>query len=160
MDTINNAIQLYNHDIIEPDCFNTFVCCTSPEYNFHLPGSRRKRKKCSFPCTYPSGEITDLAVTDMDNFDLEPKYTTNEVPGRCLKCLAEKNLNNCLFALLSEKTDDVELQQQYQALLTLLESPDFESLRSQTEKLLSEGKQAKVKVYYHDGQLHCELVTD
>jgi len=96
----------------------------------------------------------------MDNFNLEPKYTSNEVSGKCLKCLAEKELNTCLFGLLSDQTSDADLQQRYQALLALLESPDFERLRSQAERLLSEGKQVKVKVDYHEGIIQCKLIAE
>ncbi len=96
----------------------------------------------------------------MDNFDLEPKYTANEVPGKCLKCLAEKELNTCLFGLLSRQSSDSELQQRYEALLALLQSPDFERLRSEAERLLSEGKQVKVKVAYDNGNLQCALIIE
>jgi len=97
----------------------------------------------------------------MDNIDLEPNYTANEIPGKCLKCLAEKELNSCLFGLLGEQTTDVELQQRYEALLGLLQSPDFESLRSQSEKLLAEGMQVKVKVSYSDhDHLNFNLVAE
>ena len=96
----------------------------------------------------------------MDNFDLEPNYTCNEVPGRCLKCLAEKELNNCLFSLLDEQTNDSELHQRYEALLALLQSEDFEKLRDETERLLSEGKQVKVKVEYREGSIQCKLIAE
>ena len=99
-------------------------------------------------------------MIEIDNFDLEPKYTSNEVPGRCLKCLAEKELTNCLFALLSEQSDDEELQQRYEALTALLECSDFERLRSEAERLLSEGKQVKVRVDYNKGNLRCELIAE
>lgn len=95
----------------------------------------------------------------MDKLDLEPKYSSNEVPGKCLKCLAEKELNICLFGLLSDRTHDVELQQRYEALLALLQSPDFESLRSKAERLLSEGKQVRVQVSFDGGKLVSKLVT-
>jgi len=95
----------------------------------------------------------------MDNFALEPAYTSNEVPGRCLKCLAEKELDSCLFALLGQHTSDKDLQQRYEALLALLQSPDFERLRSEAERLLSEGKQVKVKVDYQQGKITCDLIT-
>jgi hypothetical protein len=104
--------------------------------------------------------IIDMKVVNMDNFNLEPKYTSNEVPGRCLKCLAEKELNNCLFGLLGEKTTDEELHQRYEALLALLESPDFEKLRSRAEKILSDGKQVKIRVNYDNGNLKCELISE
>jgi len=96
----------------------------------------------------------------MDHFDLEPKYTSNEVPGKCLKCLAEKELNSCLFGLLNEQTNDVELQQRYEALLALLQSPDFESLRSEAERMLSDGKQVKVNVALENGKIKSTLIVE
>ena len=102
----------------------------------------------------------ELTGANMDNFELEPNYTSNEVPGKCLKCLAEKELNNCLFSLLDQKTSDRELQQRYKALLALLQSPDLERLRSEAERLLSEGKQVKVKVDYYEGKIKCDLITE
>ncbi len=95
----------------------------------------------------------------MDKLDLEPKYSSNEVPGKCLKCLAEKELNICLVGLLSDRTHDVELQQRYEALLALLQSPDFESLRSKAEKMLSEGRQVMVQISFVNGKLTSKLVT-
>jgi hypothetical protein len=102
----------------------------------------------------------ELTGANMDNFELEPNYTSNEVPGKCLKCLAEKELNNCLFSLLDQKMSDLELQQRYEALLALLQSPDLERLRSEAERLLSEGKQVKVKVNYYLGKIKCDLITE
>lgn len=96
----------------------------------------------------------------MDNFDLEPKYSSNEVPGKCLKCLAEKELDNCLFGLLSEQSSDEELMQRYEALVALLESPDFERLRSEAEQLLSDGKQVKIQVNYNEGKLDYKLIVE
>ncbi len=104
--------------------------------------------------------IIGMKVVNMDKFNLEPRYTSNEVPGRCLKCLAEKVLNHCLFGLLGEKTSDSELQQRYEALLALLQSPDFEMLRRRAEQILSEGKQVKVKVNYDNGNLKCEIIAE
>ena len=99
-------------------------------------------------------------MTEMERINLEPSYTSNEVPGKCLKCLAEKELDNCLFRLMSEQSDDAELQQRYEALLALLDSPDFEMLRSEAERLLSEGKQVRVKVDYDEGNLQCEVIVE
>jgi len=104
--------------------------------------------------------INRLTVIEMERINLEPNYTSNEVPGRCLKCLAEKELNNCLFGLLSEQTSDADLQQRYEALMALLQSPDLERLRSEAERLLSEGKQVRVKVDYDKSNLQCELIVE
>ena len=36
----------------------------------------------------------------MNSFELEPKHSTSQIPGKCIKCLAEQELNNCLLELL------------------------------------------------------------
>ena len=41
----------------------------------------------------------------MESYNLEPGYSTSEVPGRCVKCLAEYELNTCLMALLRDDED-------------------------------------------------------
>ncbi len=99
-------------------------------------------------------------MTTMERINLQPDYTCNEVPGRCLKCLAEKELDNCLFSLLSEQSSDEELQRRYEALLSLLESPDLERLRGEAERLLSEGKQVKVRIDYGEGDPRFELISE
>jgi len=149
MDGINQA---FNSRKICINGLSAFVCFSHIEYNSIMPMSILSDS---------IGKIKQVTVTEMEQIDLEPSYTSNEVPGKCLKCLAEKELNNCLFALLSEQSSDEELQQRYEALLSLLQSPDFEMLRSKVERLLSEGKQVRVKVDHDDaGNLQYKLIID
>ena len=96
----------------------------------------------------------------MDSFDLEPKYSTREIPGKCLKCLAEHELNNCLMQLLREEAENEEVEQKFEALVSFLKSPDSKRLRDESERYMAEGKQVTVRVYFDKDQLRYELKTD
>jgi len=72
---------------------------------------------------------------------LEPGYSTGEVPGKCIKCLAEHELNACLRTLLMGEGEGGGTQQEYEMLLSFLRSPESKRLRDESERLLSEGRQ-------------------
>ena len=80
----------------------------------------------------------------MDQYELEPMYSTNEVPGRCIKCLGEQELNTCLMQMLRDGDIDEEVQRKYEALVTFLQSPESLRLRVESEKYLAEGKRVKI----------------
>ncbi len=82
----------------------------------------------------------------MDSFDLEPRYSTSQMPGKCIKCLAEQELNNCLLELLRGEGEEKELQQKFEMLLAFLKSPELQKLRDESEKYLAEGKKVSVKI--------------
>jgi len=82
----------------------------------------------------------------MESLNLEPGYSTGDIPGRCIKCLAEKELNDCLRTLLIGAGDEREVQQQYEMILTFLKSPESKQLRDESERLLSEGKQVALNI--------------
>ena len=92
-----------------------------------------------------------------DSYDLEPRYSTNEISGKCLKCLSEQELNSCLMQLLRDEGTHEDVQHKYQALLDFLESPEFQPLREESEKYLAEGKQVSVKISIVDGKPKYEL---
>ena len=94
------------------------------------------------------------------SIDLEPVYSTNEIAGRCVRCLAEAKLNDCLIALLGEGRDDQLLRQKYEALVAFLRSPESQELLEESEKCLADGKKVKIKVNFADGKLQCELKID
>lgn len=52
----------------------------------------------------PASGAGDISVggseRHMDSFDLEPRYSTSQIPGKCIECLAEQGLNNCLLEFL------------------------------------------------------------
>ena len=87
----------------------------------------------------------------MDSFDLEPKYSTSQIPGKCIKCLAEQELNNCLLELLRGEGEENELQQRFEMLLAFLKSPESKKLRDESEKYLAEGKKVALKLSLTDG---------
>jgi len=82
----------------------------------------------------------------VNSFELEPQYSSNEIAGKCLKCLGEEELNFCLRELLRGDHEDEELKRRYELLVGFLTSPDFEPLRRESERLLSDGKRVAVRV--------------
>jgi hypothetical protein len=98
----------------------------------------------------------------MKSYELEPRYSTNEIPGRCLKCLGEHELHNCLVELLKNETDDENTIQKFEALVAFLKSSEMEELRAESEKLLSEGRQVKLRINsdLDTGDMSYELIVD
>jgi hypothetical protein len=101
----------------------------------------------------------DIRISIMD-IDLKPTYSTNDVPGKCIRCLAEQELNSCLLKLLGSESDNQELQRKYELLVSFLQSPDSEKLRIESERYLAEGKRVTVKVKFTDDNLECHLEVD
>ena len=93
----------------------------------------------------------------MDTINLEPKYSTSNVPGKCIKCLAEQELNNCLLELLRSEGDDRELAQRFEMLVSFLKSPESLKLRDEAETWLAEGKTVTVSISLEDGEPKYEL---
>jgi hypothetical protein len=97
----------------------------------------------------------------MESYELEPRYSTNEIPGRCLKCLGEHELHNCLRDLLKNDPYDEEDVKKFEVLLTFLKSPEMEKLRAESERLLSEGKQVTLRINsdFDNGNMSYELIV-
>ena len=93
----------------------------------------------------------------MEPINLEPRFSTNEIPGKCIKCLAEQELGNCLMELLKGKGRNKNLEQRFEALVSFLRSPESKSLRDESEKYLAEGKEVKVKIYSEKGKVKYEI---
>ena len=91
-------------------------------------------------------------LANNESIDLEPRYSTSSVPGRCVKCLAEEKLNSCLFELLRGEGDEEDLSRRFEALVTFLQSPESKKLRDESEKLLAEGKHVNVKIDFINGR--------
>ena len=94
----------------------------------------------------------------MDSYDLEPRYSTNEISGKCLKCLSEQELNSCLRQLLREDGINEAVQRKYEALVDFLKSPESQRLRIESEKYLAEGKKVSVRISINEGQPKYELI--
>lgn len=97
----------------------------------------------------------------MKSYELEPRYSTSKIPGKCLKCLGEQELNNCLMELLRNDENDEELIRKFETLVTFLQSPESKKLRDESEQLLSEGKRVtlKIKTDRDTGDLSYEIIT-
>jgi hypothetical protein len=80
----------------------------------------------------------------VDQLELEPRYSTREIPGRCIKCLADHEVGSCLRLLLGDETDNKEIQRRYKALVDFIHSPELVKVRDECEKHLSEGKEVSV----------------
>lgn len=96
----------------------------------------------------------------MDSFELSPGYSTREIPGKCLKCLAEHELNDCLMVLLREEAESEETRQKFEALITFLQSDELKTLRDESERLLSDGKKVSVKIDIVNGKPEYTLVVE
>jgi len=84
---------------------------------------------------------------------LDPRYSTREIPGKCIKCLAERELNNCLLELLRGEGDNKELERRFETLVSFLKSPESKRLRDESEKYLAEGKRVTMSICFEDGKL-------
>jgi hypothetical protein len=82
----------------------------------------------------------------MESFELEPKYSTSQIPGKCLKCLGEQEMNNCVLELLRDEGDDEELKKRFEMLVNFLQSPESKKLRDESERLLAEGKRVSLRI--------------
>ena len=96
----------------------------------------------------------------MEPIDLNPRYSAKDVPGKCIKCLAEQELNSCLRELLTEGKDNKEVQQKFEMLVSFLKSPDSKKLRDESEKLLAEGRQVTLRIQFEDDKPRYELTID
>ena len=94
----------------------------------------------------------------MKSFNLEPRYSTNEISGKCLKCLSEQELNSCLMQLLREEGINEEVKLKYEALVAFLQSPESKQLRVESERYLAEGKHVSVRISISEGQPKYELI--
>ena len=93
----------------------------------------------------------------MESINLDPRYSTKEIPGKCIKCLAEQELNNCLMELLRGEGEDKGLQKRFETLVSFLKSPESQRLRDESERYLAEGKQVTVKIHFETGKPKYEL---
>jgi hypothetical protein len=93
----------------------------------------------------------------METIDLNPRYSSSNVPGKCIKCLAEQELDKCLLELLRAEGDDKVLAQRIEMLVSFLKSPESRQLRDESERYLAEGKQVTVRVSFEDGKPKYEL---
>ena len=95
----------------------------------------------------------------MEPINLNPRYSSGKLPGRCIKCLAEQELNSCLRELLRGE-DCEEVKQRFEMLVTFLKSPESKRLRDEAEKSLAEGKKVSLRMSFTDDKPKYELSVD
>jgi hypothetical protein len=86
----------------------------------------------------------------MDKIELEPSYSTVKLPGKCIKCLAEQQYGDCLKQLLQGEDGKKELEERFEAIVSLLKSSELSSLRDEAEKHLANGKRVKLIIDHND----------
>ncbi|MEJ2738241.1 MAG: hypothetical protein P8105_00105 [Dehalococcoidia bacterium] len=86
----------------------------------------------------------------MDKIELEPSYSTVKLPGKCIKCLAEQQYGDCLKQLLQEEGGKKDLEERFEAIVSLLKSSELSRLRDEAEKHLADGKRAKLVIDHND----------
>jgi len=59
--------------------------------------------------------------------------------------------------LLRGEGENKELEQRFEALISLLKSPESTKLRDEAERYLAEGKQVRVKISFEQGQPKYEI---
>ena len=91
------------------------------------------------------------------SMDLEPRYSTREIPGRCVKCLADEQYRDCLRQLLKGGRESEELKETYEALVSLLKSPELQKLRDESERYLAEGRDVKVVLHLGEEEPRYEI---
>jgi len=91
------------------------------------------------------------------NLELDPRYSTREIPGRCIKCLAEERYRDCLRELLKGGSEGKELEETYEALVSLLKSPELQKLRDESERYLAEGRDVRVVLHLGEGEPRYEI---
>jgi len=96
----------------------------------------------------------------MDKIELKPGYSTVEIPGKCLKCLAEQEYGDCLRQLLKGEEGKMELEERFEALVSLLKSPELAKLRDESEKYLADGKEVKLTIRLEEGKPKYEIKAD
>ena len=93
----------------------------------------------------------------MKPIDFNPGYSSSNVPGKCIKCLAEQELDKCLLELMKAGSDDKALAQRFEMLVSFLKSPESQKLRDESERHIAEGKQVTVRISFEDGNPKYEL---
>jgi hypothetical protein len=117
------------------------------------PAAERQSTANHRPAPETKGVTGGRCVGDIE---LTPHYSTKEVPGRCVKCLAEGEYDSCLKSLLRGE-DCYGLKETYEALVSFLKSPESRRLRDESERLLADGKHVTVRISYEDSKPKYEL---
>ena len=112
-----------------------------------------KRHLVQLVIAVPGGENVKKII-------LEPKYSTVEIPGKCLKCLAEQEYGDCLRDLLKGEAVREGLEEKFEAMLALLKSSEITKLRDESEKYLADGKKVRLVIHKKGENTKYEIKLD
>jgi len=98
----------------------------------------------------------------LETIKLEPKYSTKEISGKCLRCAAKHELEIHLRGLLGRYERGYgakKLEGKFEALVSFLKSPGLEKLVNESEKYLAEGREVELIIYPDGTQPKYKLVV-
>ncbi len=92
-----------------------------------------------------------------DDIELTPRYSTREIAGRCIKCLAEEKYRHCVRELLESSEENKKLEGEFEHLVSLLQSPELKKLCDESEKLLADGEDVTVVLHLGEEEPRYEI---
>lgn len=96
----------------------------------------------------------------MGTINLTPGYSSRYIPGKCVRCIAEDEMNSCLKLLLSDESDSSELKRKYEALVSFLQSPESIKLKEESERLLADGRHPTLRIQFCDDEPIYQLLVE
>ena len=95
----------------------------------------------------------------MESLELDPKYSTVKMAGKCIKCLAEEEFGVCVQQLL-DGGDNEQLRKRFELIRIFLTSDILSTARDKAEEYLSEGKVVKVIIRLEEGEPKYEIKVE
>lgn len=88
----------------------------------------------------------------MNSFEIEPKCSTGDISDKCINCLVEPELYNCLIELLRKENEDKELRHKVVMLVNFLRSSKPHGLPDESGEHPVDGKKVILKLHFNDGK--------
>jgi len=89
----------------------------------------------------------------MDCVELLPSFS------HCIETVAREEFWNLVSKYMGSKQEDKELERKIELLKAFLESMDFEKLRSQSERYLTQGKTVKFIIYWEENIPNYDMIV-
>ena len=79
--------------------------------------------------------------------------------SHCIETVAREEFWNLVSKYMGSKQEDKELERKIELLKAFLESMDFEKLRSQSERYLTQGKTVKFIIYWEENIPNYDMIV-
>ena len=89
----------------------------------------------------------------MSGIELLPSFS------HCIETVAREEFWNLVSKYMGSKQEDKELERKIELLKAFLESMDFEKLRSQSERYLTQGKTVKFIIYWEENIPNYDMIV-